>query len=71
MPKKYIPILPLIPEQVKTPVRKRKAPELVLELPVVEYDMPKLNEKKISGEKKSGEVIIGWDHDDLDCFIII
>ena len=59
MPKKYIPILPLIPEQVKTPVRKRKAPELVLELPVVEYDMPKLNEKKISGEKKSGEVIIG------------
>ena len=71
MPKKYIPIIPLIPEQVKAPVKKRKAPELVLELPVAEYNTSKLNEKKNSDEKKSGEVVINWDDDDLDCFIII
>jgi len=70
MPIKYIPIFPLIPEQEKPPIEKRKAPELVLELPIIEYDITKLDEKKISGEKKSGEIVIGWDHDDLDCFII-
>ena len=70
MPIKYIPIFPLIPEQVKKPIEKRKAPELVLELPIAEYDIPKLDEKKISDEKKWGETIIGWDQDDLDFFII-
>ena len=70
MPKKHIPIIPLIPEQVKAPVKKRKAPELVLELPAVGYTPSELNKKKNSDEKNSGEVIISWDNDDLDCFII-
>lgn len=70
MPKKHIPIVPLIPEQVKTPVKKRKAPELVLELPAVGYVPTELNKKKNSDEKNSGEVVINWDDDDLDCFII-
>ena len=70
MPKKHIPIVPLIPEQVKTPVKKRKAPELVLELPAVGYIPTELNKKKNSDEKNSGEVVINWDDDDLDCFII-
>ena len=70
MPKKHIPIVPLIPEQVKTPVKKRKAPELVLELPAVGYIPTELNKKKNSDEKNSGEVVINWDEDDLDCFII-
>ena len=70
MPKKHIPIVPLIPEQVKTPVKKRKAPELVLELPAIGYVPTELNKKKNSDEKNSGEVVISWDDDDLDCFII-
>ena len=70
MPKKHIPIVPLIPEQVKTPVKKRKAPELVLELPAIGYVPTELNKKKNSDEKNSGEVVINWDDDDLDCFII-
>ena len=70
MPKKHIPIVPLIPEQVKTPVKKRKAPELVLELPAIGYVPTELHKKKNSDEKNSGEVVINWDDDDLDCFII-
>jgi hypothetical protein len=72
MSRKYIPLFPLIHEQVKLPVLKRKAPELALELelPVMEYDITRLYEKKNSDEEKSGEAVIGWDRNDLDCFII-
>ncbi len=70
MPKKYIPLFPLIPEQVRVPLIKERTPELVLELPIPEYyDIPKLEEKKNSDEKKS-EVVIDMYDDDIDCFII-
>jgi hypothetical protein len=32
MPKKYIPLFPLIPEQVRVPLIKERTPELVLEV---------------------------------------